>query len=191
VVQRVEKRLGAVGRRPFSQRVEKSPCAAPCCTPKDSAQLQWSPSQSAILAASAICFRFGYRKVPKMRQVGFVRLFTDECGESHFAEVELDLEPSEFAPPSPPLQVAALFPATRCAFLCAPLEWDGSTPHPTPRRQLMCNLRGAYEVTASDGTVRRFPAGSVLLLEDTVGKGHTSRIVSDEDVLFVAITLAD
>jgi len=126
-----------------------------------------------------------------MRKVGYVRLFTDERGESHFADVELDLEPSEFAPPAPPLHVTALFPATRCGFLCASAEWDGSTPHPTPRRQLMCNLRGEYEVTASDGTVRRFPAGSVLLLEDTTGKGHSSRIVSDEDVLIVAVALAD
>jgi hypothetical protein len=30
-----------------------------------------------------------------------------------------------------------------------------------------------------------------LLLEDTTGKGHASRIVSDEDVLIVAVALAD
>jgi hypothetical protein len=126
-----------------------------------------------------------------MRQVGYVRLFADAQGESHFAEVDVDLEPVEFAPPAPPLRIAALFPATQCGFLCAPPEWDGRIPHPTPRRQLMCNLRGEYEVTASDGAVRRFPAGSVLLLEDTTGKGHSSRIVSDEDVLIVAVALAD
>jgi hypothetical protein len=126
-----------------------------------------------------------------MRHVGYVRLFADERGESHFAEVDVDLEPAEFAPPAPLLHFAALFPATRCGFLCAPPEWDGGIPHPTPRRQLMGNLRGEYEVTASDGAVRRFPAGSVLLLEDTTGKGHASRIVSDEDVLIVAVALAD
>jgi hypothetical protein len=64
-------------------------------------------------------------------------------------------------------------------------------PHPAPRRQLFCNLRGEYEVTASDGTVRRFPAGSLLLLEDTSGEGHTTRFVSDDDVLVVSVTLAD
>jgi hypothetical protein len=74
--------------------------------------------------------------------------------------------------------------------LCAPPEWDGSIPHPTPHRQLMCNLRGEYEVTTSDGAVRRFSAGSILLLEDTTGSGHSSRIVSDEDVLIVAVALA-
>ncbi|HET9659175.1 MAG TPA: hypothetical protein VFP05_02520 [Thermomicrobiales bacterium] len=45
-------------------------------------------------------------------------------------------------------------------------------------------------MTASDRGTRRFPAGSVLLLEDTTGKGHTTRVTSDDDVLIVAVTLA-
>ena len=75
--------------------------------------------------------------------------------------------------------------------MCVPPDWDGSTPHPAPRRQLFYTLRGAYEVTASDGTVRSFPAGSLLLLEDTTGAGHTTRAVGDGDVLIAAVTLAD
>jgi len=59
------------------------------------------------------------------------------------------------------------------------------------RRQLFCTLRGEYEVTTSDGTTRRFPAGSLLLLEDTTGKGHATRITSEEDALVVAVALAD
>jgi hypothetical protein len=126
-----------------------------------------------------------------MQPARYVRLFADERGESHFAEVDVELDPVDFAPPAPPLHVAALFPATRCGLLGAPPDWDGQIPHPAPRRQLFCNLRGEYEITASDGTVRRFPAGSVLLLEDTTGKGHATRITSDEEVLLVAVTLAD
>ncbi|MEA2596197.1 MAG: hypothetical protein QOF01_2666 [Thermomicrobiales bacterium] len=126
-----------------------------------------------------------------MQRVSYVRLFADEQGESHFDEVEVALAPVDFAPPAPPLHVGALFPAARCGFVAVPVDWDGQIPHPSPRRQLFCNLRGEYEVTASDGTVRRFPAGSVLLLEDTTGKGHATRITSDNDVLLVAVALAD
>ena len=126
-----------------------------------------------------------------MRRASYVRLFADERGESHFAEVEVELAPVDFAPPAPPLHVAALFAATRCGFVGAPSEWGGQVPHPSPRRQLFCNLRGEYEVTASDGTVRRFPVGSVLLLEDTTGEGHATRITSEEDALVVAVALAD
>jgi hypothetical protein len=126
-----------------------------------------------------------------MRRASYVRLFADEHGESHFAEVDVPLVAGDFAPPATPLHVAALFPATSCGYVSGPPDWDGSTPHPSPRRQLMCNLRGEYEVTASDGTVRRFPAGSVLLLEDTSGKGHTTRGVSNEELLVVWVALAE
>ena len=126
-----------------------------------------------------------------MRQAHYVRLYADERGESHFDEVDVDLGPVDFAPPAPPLHIAALFPATSCGFVCGPPDWDGRIPHPSPRRQLFCNLRGDYEVTASDGTVRRFVAGSVLLLEDTTGEGHSTRIVSDDEVLIVSVTLAE
>jgi hypothetical protein len=126
-----------------------------------------------------------------LHKAGYVRLFADEQGESHFEDVEVQLEPVNFAPPAPPLHIAALFPAERCGFLRAQPDWGGQIPHPSPRRQLFCNLRGEYEVTASDGTIRRFPAGSVLLLEDTTGKGHATRIVSDEDALLVSVALAE
>ena len=46
-------------------------------------------------------------------------------------------------------------------------------------------------MTVSDGAVRIFPVGSVLLLEDTHGKGHSTRITSDVDILVFAVTLAD
>ena len=126
-----------------------------------------------------------------MHQAHYVRLFADEQGESHFEEVEIELAPVDFAPPAPPLHVAALFPATGCSVVGAPADWAGQVPHPSPRRQLFCNLRGEYEVTASDGSIRRFLAGSLLLLEDTTGKGHATRITSNDDVLIVAVALAD
>jgi hypothetical protein len=126
-----------------------------------------------------------------MRWTTYVRLYADEQGESHFDEIEVELAAADFAPPAAPLHVASLFPAVRCGFVCGPPDWDGQIPHPTPGRQFFCNLRGEYEITASDGTTRRFPAGSVLLLEDTTGKGHSTRITSDEDALLVAVALAD
>jgi hypothetical protein len=124
-----------------------------------------------------------------MQRMSYVRLFADEQGESHFEEIDVELAPAEFAPPAPPLNIGTLFPAARCGFIHVPVDWAGQIPHPSPRRQLLCNLRGEYEVTVSDGAVRRFPAGSLLLLEDTTGKGHSTRTTSDDDVLIVAVTL--
>jgi hypothetical protein len=36
-------------------------------------------------------------------------------------------------------------------------------------------LTGEVEFETSDGDIRRLPAGSVVLVEDTTGKGHITR----------------
>ena len=48
-----------------------------------------------------------------------------------------------------------------------------------PRRQLIIHLAGEAEVEVSDGEVRRFGPGSVMLVEDVSGKGHRTRRVGD------------
>jgi hypothetical protein len=126
-----------------------------------------------------------------MQRGRYTRLYADAEGESHFEEVETDLLPVDFAPPAPPLQVATLFPAARCSFVGADPDWGGDVPHPAPRRQFFCTMRGEYAVIASDGTIRHFPAGRLLLLEDTVGKGHATRVIGGEDALIFAVALDD
>jgi hypothetical protein len=124
-----------------------------------------------------------------MQPARYTRLFVDNHGESHFEDVEHVLAPVDFAPPAPPLHVGALFPATRCFFVGALPDWDGGASHPSPRRQLFCVMQGTYTVTASDGTARHFSPGHLLLLEDTTGKGHQTRMTSTEDVLVFAVAL--
>jgi hypothetical protein len=126
-----------------------------------------------------------------MQCAKYVRLYADEAGESHFEDLEIALLPVDFAPPAAPLNIAQFQPAARCLWVGGPSNWDGQIPHPTPQRQVFCTLQGGYEVTASDGTVRRFPSGGVLLLEDTWGKGHTTRMIGDDESLVFAVVLAD
>jgi quercetin dioxygenase-like cupin family protein len=47
--------------------------------------------------------------------------------------------------------------------------------HNSPSRKIVICLTGQMEYETSDGDVRRLPAGSVVLSEDTTGKGHISR----------------
>jgi hypothetical protein len=121
----------------------------------------------------------------------YVHLYTDGKGESHFEDLELTLAPVDFAPPAAPLNIAQFYPTAESIWVGGPSGWAGNKPHPSPRRQIFCTVQGEYEVTASDGTVRRFPAGSVLLLEDTWGKGHSTRIISKEAFLIFGVALAE
>jgi mannose-6-phosphate isomerase-like protein (cupin superfamily) len=125
-----------------------------------------------------------------MQRAHYVRLYADERGESHFEDLELTLAPMDFAPPAAPLNLAQFLPTAQSYWIGATVGWEGEEPHPTPRRQIFCILRGEAEVTASDHTVRQLTAGSVLVLEDTWGKGHSTRITSAEDVLIFGVALA-
>jgi hypothetical protein len=110
----------------------------------------------------------------------YVRIFSDAASESHFGTGAVDLTLADYAPPAPPVYLGAHNPATRFAFVQLSGGWYGE-PHPTPRRRMLLILTGLWEMTVSDGEVRRFPAGSAVLLEDTSGQGHTTRILGDED----------
>ena len=118
----------------------------------------------------------------------YTRLYADEQGESHFEEVEIDLAWIDYAPPAPMLQLSSTTPAAQFGFMNAPAGW-ASEWHPTSARNIFFVLTGEWEVTASDGESRRFPAGSALLVEDTTGKGHSSRVTSQTDSLAAMVQL--
>lgn len=63
--------------------------------------------------------------------------------------------------------------------------------HPAPVRELAAYLSGEGEIEASDGTVRPLQPGAILLVDDTTGKGHMTRVTGTEEVLVVIVTLPD
>lgn len=116
----------------------------------------------------------------------YTRLYSDQHGESHFEDVEIDLTLTEYAPPAPPLELSSTTPAKHFGFMNAPAGW-ATDWHPTSARNIFFVLSGEWEVTASDGESRRFATGSVLRVEDTTGKGHSSRVVSDSLAVMVEL----
>lgn len=118
----------------------------------------------------------------------FTRLYADADGESHFQDLDQELNLVEFAPPAPPLFLSDPSSATQFSFFGAPSGWQ-SDWHPSPSRSLFVVASGEWEVTASDGEARCFAAGSVLLVEDTTGRGHTSRVISKEDSVSLLVQL--
>lgn len=98
-----------------------------------------------------------------------LRLYTDEKGESHFEDVEVEFQESTRAG-----RLSARLPATGIIFRQVPPDYDLDW-HPAPRRQYIINLDGGVQLTASDGETRRVGAGEVILVEDTWGRGHLSK----------------
>jgi mannose-6-phosphate isomerase-like protein (cupin superfamily) len=120
----------------------------------------------------------------------YLRLFVDDAGETHLEDVAVPLSSVEFAPPAPPLDLSAYHAADRYAFCRFPAGWHGDW-HPTPRRQVFFLLAGEMEVEVSDGEVRHIGPGTIVLVEDTHGRGHVSRVVGPQDVLSAVVQLPD
>ena len=120
----------------------------------------------------------------------YVRLFTKENGVAVFEDKEIEIEPGYSVPPAEPLHIAPFFGVEKSFWIGAPTTWKGEEPHPAPGRQIFITVQGEYQVTAGDGALRKFPVGRVLLLEDTTGTGHSTRITSAGDCVIFAVGLA-
>lgn len=116
----------------------------------------------------------------------YIRLFADATGESHFEDVEIEFAETEYISSSAPLGLSFLSSATQFIFMEAHAGWE-SDWHPSSARNFFVVVTGEWEVTASDGETQRFREGSLLLVEDTTGKGHKSRVVSDSTALMVQL----
>ena len=116
------------------------------------------------------------------------RVYSDQQGESHVEERNVDLQLMNYAPPAPPIFVSNPTAAAGFVFLSAPQGIEGDF-HPTPGRQLQVLLSGSVELETSDGTVVMANPGDVFLLEDTQGQGHKSRIGSDQAAEILAVTM--
>jgi hypothetical protein len=68
------------------------------------------------------------------------------------------------------------------------VERRATTPSSSPH-VIQVTTQGEYQVTTSEGVIRRFPVGAVLFVEDKTGAGHSSKITSAEDVIIFAVGL--
>jgi hypothetical protein len=118
----------------------------------------------------------------------YTRLYSDKQGASHFEDVEVEWNSTEYAPPAPPLDLSPFTAATQIGFMRAPAGWS-SDLHPSSARNMFVVLTGEWAVTASDGETRTFSPGSVLLVEDITGQGHSSRVAGETDSLAVMVEL--
>ena len=123
-------------------------------------------------------------------QVKVIRLYVDEEGESHFEDAEIAFQERDFVPPAPPLLLSSFLPAESYGFEVVPPGWYGDW-HPAPGRVLAIYLTGQGEIEASDGEVRALTAGTILLAEDTIGKGHISRNTGSSEALVAIVQLPD
>jgi quercetin dioxygenase-like cupin family protein len=111
--------------------------------------------------------------------MGTFRLFTGPDGQSNTSTVDLEATP----------EWTKGLAATQISFRVWPvgqfLDW-----HPAPRRQFVIILSGQLEIGLGDGTKKVFGPGDARLVEDTTGKGHTTRVLGNQPCVTATVPLA-
>src|SRR5271168_785172 len=116
----------------------------------------------------------------------YVHVYADAAGASHFREEHFDFARGRDNESSIHV-LEAKGGATLLRLKAGAVEdW-----HNAPQAWFLIVLQGASEVTTSDGQVRHFGPGSVVLLDDTTGKGHQTRAVGKIDHIAAVIPITD
>ncbi len=124
-----------------------------------------------------------------MTPIEYVRFTSGSDGVSRLEKgLHIQLALKDFVPPSPPIGVSSAASASGYAFLSVPVGFDGGW-HVSPRRMWIFCLSGRMRMEAGDGQVHTTSRGDAILLEDTEGRGHYSRVVGDIPAVFVAVQL--
>ena len=105
-----------------------------------------------------------------------VRFYTGSDGESHIEELDPDQAP-DFQSPKV---------ASRVTLMRMP-QGRYMDFHPAPERRWSVNISGEVEIGLADGSVHRFGPGDLRLMEDTTGRGHTTRYLDDTAWLMVTV----
>ena len=114
------------------------------------------------------------------------RLYTGADGQSHAENTEVAWRPAKLRAE---LNESESVKVTAAQFLRWPrgFVWEG---HPASRRQYVIILSGRGQVDVVGGRKVQLAPGQVLLAEDVTGKGHTTRVGAEEDLVMLLVPLA-
>ncbi len=121
------------------------------------------------MAALAAADPLKGRRMPGDPIISITRIFADAAGETHFEALEIPLADAGIIG-----YLSETISARGVIFRENPADYFYDW-HPAPDRQFIVMLDGEIEIEVSDGEVRRFRCGDVLLVEDTHGRGHKTR----------------
>jgi len=150
-----------------------------------------------MLAVAAVAIAAGLAMAPgrdeaktmsgPTRTYTYVHLYSDANGVSHFRDETVRLEPGPGPNGNDGALSAYTLSGTKEAQFLALKHGAREDWHNAPRRMFLIVLQGTAQVTASDGQVRRFGPGSMLLMDDPKGKGHITEVVGDVDHVTLTI----
>jgi hypothetical protein len=143
---------------------------------------------SALAASFALGWGAHFLTAQRRTPVSVTRLYTGPDGQTHAEEIT-DVRLTPDAARSG-LEASDVIKVTGLQFVrTSPgwiREWDVAERH-----QYIVTLTGRGEIELAGGRKIAVEPGSIILAEDSTGKGHISRTVGTEDRIALNIQVAD
>jgi quercetin dioxygenase-like cupin family protein len=139
-----------------------------------------------VVVSLAVVLSAGHVTAQKHETTTVTRLYTGTDGQSHAEDTQIAWRPAKLRDE---LNEAESVKVTSAQFLRWPrgFVWEG---HPASKRQYVIIISGRGEVDVVGGKKVQLAPGRVLLAEDVTGKGHTTRVGADEDLVMLLVPLA-
>ncbi len=130
---------------------------------------------------------------PPTTLLTYDHLYVGEDGETHFKTVTVDYKRFKYASNIPPVWAApeGRWNAQYLMLAGNSPAWDARPLHPPRHRQIFIVLTGSTAFVASDGEVREYGPGQMVLMEDNNSKGHGSFVPSKGNSMVAIIPLED
>ena len=147
----------------------------------------WTIVMASVLTVGLAIVSSASRVAAQRRETTIItRLFTGADGQSHAEPREVAWRPAKL---HVELSESASVEVTGAQFLRWPrgFVWAG---HPASKRQYVIIVSGRGEVDVVGGKKVELAPGRILLAEDVTGKGHTTRVGADEDLVMLLVPLA-
>ena len=139
-----------------------------------------------VLAGLAVVLTPSHVAAQKAVTTTVTRLYTGTDDQSHAQDNDVTWRKAKL---HPDLSESESVKVTGAQFLRWPrgFVWAG---HPASKRQYVIIVSGRGEVDVAGGKKVQLTPGRVLLAEDVTGKGHTTRIGPDEDLVMLLVPIA-
>jgi quercetin dioxygenase-like cupin family protein len=139
-----------------------------------------------VVVSLAVVLSAGHVTAQKHETTIVTRLYTGTDGQSHAEDAHIAWRPAKLRAE---LNESESVKVTSAQFLRWPrgFVWEG---HPASKRQYVIIVSGRGEVDVVGGQKVQLAPGRVLLAEDVTGKGHTTRVGADEDLVMLLVPLA-
>ena len=139
-----------------------------------------------VIVNLAVVLSAGHVTAQKHETTIVTRLYTGTDGQSHAEDAHIAWRPAKLRAE---LNESESVKVTSAQFLRWPrgFVWEG---HPASKRQYVIIVSGRGEVDVVGGQKVQLAPGRVLLAEDVTGKGHTTRVGADEDLVMLLVPLA-